>query len=145
MACRRSDRRRSDPLPFFQFSHQGTNQEVKELVTLIDLSGQLMKEKFDESDETEETSEDVTSSSSQRRSSETDAKVEIRMKLLKIRQKIRAQIPPTIKSVEADIYKSNLHNVILSMSNWLGGKIISKMFFWEKDIPIKECQIWNIN
>jgi hypothetical protein len=90
-----------------------------------------MKEKFDESDETEETS-DVTSSSSQRRNSETDAKVEIRMKLLKIRQKIRAQIPPTIKSVEADIYKSNLHNVILSMSNWLGGKTIKKMFFGKK-------------
>ena len=90
-----------------------------------------MKEKFDKSDETEETS-DVTSSSSQRRSSETDPKVEIRMKLLKIRQKIRAQIPPTIKSVEADIYKSNLHNVILSMSNWLGGKTISDNFIWEK-------------
>jgi hypothetical protein len=89
-----------------------------------------MKEKFDESDETEETTEDVTSSSSKRRNSETDAKVEIRMKLLKIRQKIRAQIPPTITSVEADIYKSNLHNVILSMSNWLGGKAISDNFIW---------------
>ena len=49
---------------------------------------------------------------------------QIKRKLKDVIHQIITQILKTIQSVEADDYKSNLHNVILAMANFLGGKFI---------------------
>ncbi len=61
-----------------------------------------------------------------KRSPEDDDALEerrIKENVSKLRLKIKTQILKTIKSVEDDIFKFNVHNVILSMSNLLGGNL----------------------
>ena len=109
-------------------SYQGTNQEVKELVALISMTGELFKEKYESLIEQEQGGEEVqaalaTRSSFVKRAAEEVTKDELRTKVLELREKIRAQIPKTIDGVEKDMFKSNVNNVILSMSNLLGGEL----------------------
>ena len=95
-----------------KFTRRGTNQEANELFSLIDLTGKLLREKFNDDDDDAEASY-----------GSSERKYSVQLRLHQIREKTRTQITKTIESVEADILKSNIHNVILAMANLLGGEI----------------------
>lgn len=109
-----------------KFTRRGTNQEAKELFSLIDLTGKLLREKFNDDDDDAEASY-----------GSSERKYSVQLRLHQIREKTRTQITKTIESVEADILKSNIHNVILAMANLLGGEI--------KIIPIYFYKLCNDN
>ena len=48
--------------------------------------------------------------------------LKLKSRLRQLRDETRLQIVTTVESVEADVLKSNVHNIILAMSNLLGGK-----------------------
>ena len=50
-------------------------------------------------------------------------RLKLKYRLRQLRDETRLQIVTTVESVEADVLKSNVHNIILAMSNLLGGNI----------------------
>lgn len=103
-------------------SKSGSNQDAKEFSALLDLYSMLLLEKINNA----YTTASIVKRSGGRRKRSGGRRKRFESnkneKLQLILNKIKDQIPKSIKSVESDLFESNVNNMILSISNGLGGK-----------------------